>query len=325
MIMKKLFSIMFAVVASMTASAQCNWPIYYNNLFQGIGSPEVTSDIQFVWDQTVYQDLAMGQDLVAKPGVKKVVARTNAVDVGPMEIVSEFYANGLIKSIDTGNGTAYTYHYDKKWHLQYITNKEGDIKVKYSYDSKGQLVSSFIDAMEYLYIYYTNGKLSQIRRKSDGMTFDVKDNMVVCQKWVDEQLPTQNYSYDQQGRIVEKSFMDWGGDDMCFFYEISYKYGPTSTMPVSIAQRMYDYDWDTGKKMGKPDVSSYMCTYERDLFGNWTTMKVSAGTARINLKVTRSFIYYTNDEVKKAVADMEAARNPNAGKAEKKEETLWEF
>lgn len=325
--MKKRIIQLVAAVALSTAgaSAQGFYPTAYhiaiNDMYEML-------EIHETWSDVVKGKPGQGLGLV-KPGVKKVTAKIdNGPDMPSAEWTYELHPNGLIKSDDAQNGR-HTYNYDKQWRLQSIVDKDGKVEKRYIYDDKGRLKKYIHDMIihnEYDYDYDANGNLTTIK-KGKTMTITVKDSAIAQVQFFNdydmETWPTV-FTYDQQGRWKMYSSIVADGMDEIEIVRTQYtwNYG-TGNLPIGLTRRQGVYDPKKKQYAGKPEVTNIACTFTLDSKGNWTGWKLKGGY--INLNITRTIEYYNDDEVKAAVAEMEAARQGKKQPKEEKKEELWEF
>lgn len=316
--MKRIFIVSFLaiVIATDKASAQGAWPIYYNQLIGNTIFDAPIMDTQFIWDEVVRQEQGMCQNIV-KPGVKKIVICTDAADTNPNSLVCEFYPNGLIKTFDR-----YTFNYNRRWQLTNIMYDDGEIAAYYSYDTEtSRLTKTICNSYVYTYNYDQQGNLESISKGVERV-LGVKNNQLTKLNLFGE----VEYSYDASGRISGKKYLDEGMDDFTWYCEVSYAYNSGFNMPSTITTKRWDYDWETERKTGTPQTSVTNCLYKFDDCGNWIQWQISTKQygESVTVTVNRDITYYSDEEVKTALEQLEASRKPTE-EAPQEEEELWSY
>ena len=85
----------------------------------------------------------------------------------------------------------------------------------------------------------------------------------------------------------------------------------------------------TKKNIGAQYTNNYESTFTFDSKGNWTKWKVKKISGNRydseSFTITRTITYYTDEEVKKAVSELEQARKGSTTNNNQKKEDLWEF
>lgn len=307
------------------AFAQGQYPTVYSNLLNDVAFPW---NLNHVWDDVVNGKPGQGLGIVA-PGVKKIVSTINLGEdyAGPNKWEHEFYPNGLMKSDDAINGK-HTYNYDNQWRLQNVVGKDGQVDYKYSYNQQHQLVKCIYTFMnyEYVYTYGSDGKLSKIEQVGSER-YSFKDNQLVKTEFISEyatQLPI-TYTYDPQGRWKGYTSIVEDGMDEVFTFktQVTYNYTGTNPFPNSVTKSVVEYDPKRKRNIGKPQVTTFRCTYTFDSKGNWTSWKATGGYGA--WEITRTITYYTDEEVKAATAELEQARKGTTQDNGQRNEDLWEF
>ncbi|MBR0274910.1 MAG: hypothetical protein IJQ76_01690 [Prevotella sp.] len=326
--MKKLFTMAAGLLLAATASAQGQFPTEYSGCLQSFG---FNTEICGVWDEIVQGKPGQGLGLMA-PGAKMVKTHLDAQDFSLPDEVHEFYPNGLLKAkrqeggVQPESNFSYTYHYDKQWRLQNVTDKDGKVVFKYYYDEQGRLIKTVSDRgtyNEYTYNYDQQGLLKQVNHDNrQYFDYDKNGNMVKMHEKVDWESYPNNLKYDQQGRWKGYSQIVLDGMDELFYTKVeltvNYLNGP---LPTSMTFRTGECNPKTNAYKGKPETYTNRCTYQYDSHKNWTSWKATGGYP--TWTITRTISYYTDEEVKEALSQMEQARKP-AEKQEQKED-LWEF
>ena len=315
---KYLFCLAALLFSSSSIFAQANCPTYYANYMKDSGMSWM---VKFI-----IGDIPQGNHPSAlgfnAPGVKTISMKANDTDCPTCDIkvIGEFYPNGLIKTLD-----GQTFNYDKQWRLQNIVDKEGKVAYKYFYNSKGLLerVNSDFEG-EWVYTYDENNKPTSVYCEMRHIRYTFKDGRVAEAKEIqDWETFPQTFKYDPQGRFKGYDCILFEGDDYATYREVAWTYVQGS-LPVSITQRVWCYDTETKRKLGKAEIWNSRCTYTKDSKGNWLTWKATcANNSSFSWDFKRTLTYYTDEEVKTALAEMEAAKNPSKG--EDKKEEMWEF
>lgn len=324
---KRAMTFLAAILLTAGAAyAQGQYPTVYSSMINDVAFPWT---MNHVWDDVVNGKTGQGLGLVA-PGVKKIVSTINLGEdyAGPNKWEHEFYPNGLIKSDDALNGK-HTYNYDNQWRLQNIARNNGEVEYKYIYNQQQQLVKCLYDggvSDEYEYTYGADGKLSKIV-KVGSERYSFKDNQLVKTEFISEyatQLPI-TYTYDPQGRWKGYTSIVEDGMDEVFTFktQITLNYTGTNPFPTSVTKSIVEYDPKRKRNIGKPDVTTFRCTYTFDSKGNWTSWKATGGYGAWH--ITRTITYYTDEEVKAATAELEQARKGATQDNGQKKEDLWEF
>lgn len=317
--MKKLFAALtMLLLAAGNAFSQANCPTFYANYMPDAGMNWLLKH--------VVEGLAFGNHPEAmgfkEAGVKTMQLRVIMDGCPDCDIIvdGEFYPNGLIKTLE-GN----TYHYDKQWRLQNIVGKDGEVVCKYFYNSKGRLMRTVIDETdEWVYVYDESGTVKSTSCNALHMTCDIKNGHVAKiqekQEWTTYPF---TFNYDPQGRFKGYNVILVEGDDYATYRDVTWNYAQ-GNLPTSIVERVWDYNTDTNKKTGQPETWTLRCAYTKDAKDNWTSWKgTCAANSSLNWNMKRTMTYYTDEEVKAALAEKDAAKNP--AKKEEKQEDMWEF
>lgn len=326
--MKKLSILATGLLMAATASAQGQFPTEYSACMENYS---FDYGIRGVWDEIVQGKPGQGLGLVA-PGVKQLKTHLGVQDFELPDVVYEFYPNGLLKTQweegghNPGSNKIWTYNYDKQWRLQNVVGKDGQVVYKYHYDDSGRLVK-MVDMFggndEAIYSYDEQGLLKQIVM-SGNETFDFnKDGMMVKKTYLQNpDIDPLVEKYDQQGRWKGYTQIVLDGMDEEFYTKlemtVNYQNGP---LPTSMTFRTGECNPNTKAYVGTPSTSVNRCTYQYDDHKNWITWKATGGYPTWTF--TRTISYYTDEEVKQALVDMEAARKPD--KENMEQEGLWEF
>jgi YD repeat-containing protein len=328
---KTLFIMAAALFATVSASAQEQYPTEYmctiTALSEGTGS-FFGNNYCDVWDEVVRGKPGQGLGLVA-PGAKIVKSKIETDGWAPFDWEHEFYPNGLMKA-QKGPNNSYTYNYDKQWRLKNVIDKDNKVVRTYNYDANGKLTKTICYdgdySKDFIYKYDASGNLIQINR-DDVFVIEVKGNNIVksTQQYY-EDIPA-TFKYDAQNRWIASTYITcydqedvvfWGKDEL----KLNYAEG---TMPTSVTIAAGYISEETYPSFQeKPENKTYRCTYTYDDHKNWTTWKAT-GTESTPWTITRTISYYTDEEVKQALAEMEAARKAPSQKKEEKEEELWSF
>lgn len=308
-----------------TAFAQGIFPTVYSTM---LGDNAFPWTLTHIWDETVRGECGQGLGLVT-PGAKKIVTTIKRGEDwgGPVTWEFELYPNGLMKCDNAQNGK-HTYNYDNQWRLQNVA--WGDkIAYKYVYNQKNQLIQCIASvgvSDEFTFTYGPDGKLSKIV-KVGSERYSYKNDQLVKTEFISEyatQLPI-TYSYDPQGRWKGYTSIVEDGMDEVFTFktQVTYNYTGTNPFPTSVTKSVVEYDPKRKRNIGKPQVTTYRCTYTFDSKGNWTSWKATGGYGA--WEITRTITYYTDEEVKAATAELEQARKGTTQDNGQRKEDLWEF
>ena len=270
-----------------------------------------------------------GQSLGLKaPGAKTIIStitRDSGYDDPPKKIEHELYPNGLMKCAkDVG---VITFNYDKQWKLQNIMNNQGNDELfcKYIYDKNNRLIKC-IGSREYIYKYDANSNLTEMTSNVERFFF--KNNKPVKRTEIEGDC-ILTLSYDQQGRWTGYIEILPEYDESTSKTQVTFNYKGNEVFPSSITIRRGEYDPKTKKNIGTQYVENYQSTFTFDSKGNWTKWRVKIVSGNLynsnSFTITRTITYYTDDEVKKAVSELEQTRKGSAANGNQKEEELWEF
>lgn len=287
--------------------AQCSYPslVRQNPLYHGY-----VDVLEFVWDEIVQGKTGQGQGLPV-PGAKRIVYKIDDKDyMNPEEFVTEFYANGLTKSIGWINGSKkLVFNYDKQWRIQNISGNEGEFR-KYVYNEHGKLTTSYHESEKYVYHYDANGNLTEILR-GNSETYIFKNNHLseirTNLEYPYEVFP-MTFRYDSNGNCIGSTKIAWDGidDGALGKNEISIIYNEKG-FPGTLINKGGEYNSSKKIYVGKPYVYTYRSRYSYDTKGNWTSWSVANNG--VEFTVTRTFEYYSDEEVKVAIAEMELAKS----------------
>lgn len=324
---KKLFILAASLLSAATLSAQGQFPTEYvssvTDLSEGLGR-FVNENYCGVWDEIVQGKPGQGLGLVA-PGAKVVTTHYSYNYFSSSDDVHEFYPNGLLKTKKSGENY-FTFNYDKQWRLKNVVNNDKVVRT-YDYDTNGKLtkLTYYYDggySNEFVYKYDASGNLMQIN-KDDVLAIDIKGNNIV--KSVHKYYGTPStFKYDAQNRWIGSTYInefDEGDFPIYVKDEVKFTY-PNSPFPTSMAVTTGCVNDETYAYEDKPETRAYQCMYTFDDHQNWTTWKA---TGTEPWTITRTISYYTDEEVKQAITEMEAARKAPSQKKEEKEEELWSF
>ena len=96
-----------------------------------------------------------------------------------------------------------------------------------------------------------------------------------------------------------------------------------------ITKSVVEINPKTKKNIGAQYTNNYESTFTFDSKGNWTKWKVKKISGNRydseSFTITRTITYYTDEEVKKAVSELEQARKGSTTNNNQKKEYLWEF
>lgn len=326
--MKKLLTMAAGVMMAATVTAQGQFPTEYVGF---MGSSGFSYDVVGVWDEIVQGKPGQGLGLVG-PGVKTLTTKIDAEGFELPDVIYDFYPNGLVKAVRQEGGVnpqsnkKWTYHYNKQWQLMNVVSADGKVVYKYNYDDKGRLVKCIYanyNSEETDYKYDEQGKLTQIVK--DGrivMDYNKDGQMLKLSYAGDESSEPLTNKYDAQGRWKGYTQIVLDGMDEEFYTKLDLTLNyTTGSLPTSMILRTGECDPRTKAYKGTPETYTGRCTYQYDSHKNWTMWKQAGGSPSWTLN--RTILYYTDEEVKQAVEQMETARKP--AREEKKQEDLWEF
>jgi len=326
---KTLFIVAAALFAAVSASAQGQYPTEYvssiTNLSEGLGR-FINENYCGVWDEIVQGKPGQGLGLVAS-GAKTVKTHYDFGYFSSSEDIHEFYPNGLLKAKKSGEDS-FAFNYDKQWRLKNVVKNNNNKVVRtYEYDTNGKLtkLTYYYDgghSNEFVYKYDASGNLMQIN-KDDVLAIDIKGNNIVKSEHKYYATPAI-FKYDAQNRWIGSTYVsefDEGDFPIYVKDEVKFTY-PKSPFPTSMGVTTGCVNDETYAYEDKPETRTYQCMYAFDDHQNWTTWKA---TGTEPWTITRTISYYTDEEVKQALAEMEAARKAPSQKKEEKKEDLWEF
>ncbi len=323
-----LFVTLLLIVGSISAQGQ--FPSVYNEGYMGLDGGRVICFFQYYWGEIVSG--TPGQCLGLKaPGAKKIIStitRDSGDDDSPKKSEYELYPNGLMKCAkDVG---VKVFNYDTQWRLQNIMNNQGngELICKYVYDKNNRLVKCIEDGAngEYIYKYEENNALAE-------MTNNVQRYFFNNDKFIKEFEMEGDYflslTYDQQGRWTGYVEISPDYDECTYKTQVIFNYKGNEVFPSSITKRYGEFDLQTKKNVGTQYTNTYQSTFIFDSKGNWTKWKVKKLSGNLydsnSFTITRTITYYTDDEVKKAVAELEQARKGSVANGKQEKEDLWEF
>ncbi len=319
---KKLFLLVAVALSTAGASAQWSFPTAYQNMIPDVNNFE----LHHIWSDMVMGKPSQGLGLL-NPGAKKIVTKieSEVYDFTPVWTY-ELYPNGLTKSDDATNGK-HTYNYDKQWRLQSITDKDGKVAFRYIYDADKRLKQCIYEGgihEEYAYEYDSKGALTAIKKGQN--TYTIKDSCYVQYDFKDpdfETWPTK-FVFDQKKRLktFDSIVIDGMDEPIIVKTQITWNFG-TGKFPTGITRRLGEFNPKKNIFIGKPEVKNCQYTFTYDSKGNWTSWKQTGGYPKFT--ITRTITYYTDEEVKAAVAEMEASRQAKKEPKEEKKEEMWEF
>ena len=327
--MKKRLMTLIATLltAAGSVSAQGQFPSVYKEGYMKLFGDARIDFFYNTWGEII--NGMSGQCLGLKaPGAKKICS-TIISDEDPEYVKKcehELHPNGLMKK--AVDGTTKTFNYDKQWRLQNIMIKqEGwdrETIYKYVYDKNNRLAMR-IDESETIYKYDANNNLTEIMVGEIG-PFCFKNNKLTQLKQGDFSL---TLSYDQQGRWTGCVKICPEYDETTSKEQVTFKYTGNDIFPSSITKRTGKYNPRTKKEIRTYSLINYQSTFTFDSKGNWTKWRVKRvsgkGYDHESFTITRTITYYTDEEVKKAVSELEQARKGSTTNGNQENESLWEF
>lgn len=321
---------------------------------------ELFTPSQYLWGENI--NGMPGQSLGLKASGAKTICSTTTSHLEP-ELEEdknkeeyELYPNGLMKCVKSSLAIIYyyderynpngkyvlrrwstrTFNYDKQWRLQNITENQSDGKnsiYKYIYDKNNRLAKCIYNGEvtdEYIYKYDANNNLTEII--SGIRHFYFKNNKLMKETFKDEESSVNvplsyDLSYDQQGR--------WTGlihitpDDVDSYKTwLTLNYRGNDVFPSSVTDCGSWYDPKTKREYGSVERRDHQSTFTFDSKGNWIKWEyddVSGDLDDDGCTITRTITYYTDEEVKKAVSELEQARKGSTTSGNQENESLWEF
>lgn len=326
---RKLIIMVTLLLMAGSANAQGQFPIVYYTL----GDLGFEQGYDYIWDEIIKGEPGQCLGLIA-PGAKKITSTIikDEYPDEPTKLEHELYPNGLMKCSKQGSGFTFTYNYDNQWRLQNIIRDQGNNNIstyKYMYEKQHRLAkciySGGVDD-EYVYNYDNNDNLLKIV-KNNYNSFYFK-NSQLTQIGENSSESSLMFIYDENGRYKGYTKIMPDYDECTYKTQLTYTYSGTSPFPSSITKRWGEYSPSRKNYVGTSYSIKYQSTFTFDSKGNWTKWRVKKvagnGIDYDSYTITRTITYYTDEEVKTALAELEKARNGSLQNDQKKED-LWEY
>lgn len=304
-----LIAILLLIVGGVSAQGQ--FPSVYYQGYMGLGGGNLHFFHHF-WGNIIngMPEQCLG---LKEPGAKTIICSINydtEDGYSPRKIEFELYPNGLMKCYKSESTK--TFNYDNQWRLQNMIEDQGGniITYKYIYDKSNRLtkcIENGVVSLEYIYKYDTNNYLTEMIKDSEHFYF--KSNKLIKETEADCSI---SLSYDQQGRWTGYINIAPDYDEGTYKTQVTFKYKGDEVLPSSITKSVVEINPKTKKNIGEQYTNNYESTFTFDSKGNWTKWKVKKISGNRydseSFTITRTITYYTDEEVKKAVSELEQAR-----------------